>query len=1061
MMKKFNAKWHVNFKYLLLSLCLALNPPLLKASPIWVSSINGGTFNIDSPAGITVDYSSEDPLQQSIFVSDSTGQKIIKFNGIGQNPGQFNNVLNAPLNSPRGLAIGVENDLNYLWIASRFEETTPGLFGKIRILKSDGSDSLRLPDDLFYPPNPGAPVTFNRPYSVAIDTYRQRAYVLDSNNGKVQSFIATGAVGTINPNFIAGLSVPQGITVKPLAAQPTGEIFIADSGNNLIKKYNTNGDLSPIIIGAVGVGNGQFQSPTGVAVVDETNSPIWVVDNAADNANYQLNRLQVFDKDGNFLSKVDNINAPTAVSVNPKTGIVAVAEFQDQIKMFFDPRAWVLSGKSILPQLPLNLAGGELELAPGALINRRLVVTASASGDNISIPAGTNNGLLTLENATLKLTGTGSATEDNRLEADTVKLNIGGNLVLNGGKFKIDNWTFNGGTLKISKDATIPASVSPNPNVVKLSPQGGTIDVDNGRTLTVNRSFISEPLNGTYTLIKKGGGDLALSTLTPSIDGTLSIEAGSFTNFSSALTFGSSSHLTISAGAQFRNISGRTTAISNGAEINNNGAIYNDGAWVLYGTLTNSGTFSNNSPGSLPNSTGNFKFKGGTFDTYSNATVNWNMSLDNGNGTIITRGGRTFIITQPITGNGNLTISGPGTTVLNGSNSYNGSTSITSQATVKFTANSPFGLGNVSIQDGSTLQWGSAVTLPNNFTFFATIPTLNTSTYNGGISGKLSGGIGFIKKGSGSLTLSGNNDYDDSTTIEEGTLIAAHNNALGTASVYMKNGTVFQSGLNGLVLQNANNFILDSGSVATSGTVTINTANNFTTLSGTISQNNGPMKLIVQGGRTLTLGSQASHSGGTDVQGGTTLIAGLANLFTSANHNLSLLDANSIFDMSAGNQTLGNINGVTGTFIELGNKTLTFGTSNDSNIASGIDGVGGKIVKQGTGTWSVSGNNSYSGGTTINAGTVKVNHNNAFGSGNVTMKDGTTFVSEKTLNLSNKFTLEGNPIQGVTFDTKTFSTFLSGVIDGMNKLIIKGSGTLTMLAQNLFTGGLNFMTLHD
>ena len=77
----------------------------------------------------------------------------------------------------------------------------------------------------------------------------------------------------------------------------------------------------------------------------------------------------------------------------------------------------------------------------------------------------------------------------------------------------------------------------------------------------------------------------------------------------------------------------------------------------------------------------------------------------------------------------------------------------------------------------------------------------------------------------------------------------------------------------------------------------------------------------------------------------------------------------------------------------LGSKALTVGGNNLSTAVSGIiaDGgfnSGGSLVKVGTGTLTLSGANTYTGGTTLNAGTIIVNNAQALGLGNVTVNGG-------------------------------------------------------------------------
>lgn len=96
-----------------------------------------------------------------------------------------------------------------------------------------------------------------------------------------------------------------------------------------------------------------------------------------------------------------------------------------------------------------------------------------------------------------------------------------------------------------------------------------------------------------------------------------------------------------------------------------------------------------------------------------------------------------------------------------------------------------------------------------------------------------------------------------------------------------------------------------------------------------------------------------------------------------------------------------------------------------------IDGTG-MLVKQGTGTLSLTGDNSYSGGTILKKGTLEAESQTAFGSGDVYVTDGTLLVnSSGALTVSGNLTLAGGQLK-ISMDDDTSQIETSDVfyIDG-------------------------------
>jgi DNA-binding beta-propeller fold protein YncE len=106
---------------------------------------------------------------------------------------------------------------------------------------------------------------------------------------------------------IGGYGAAQGQFIKPagLAVDQEGNLYVADSGNHRVQKFDLDG-LFLAEVGGAGSGNGQFNEPWGVAVDAQGN--VYV----ADTWNH---RIQKFDKDLKYVTQWGN---PASDLKNPK-----------------------------------------------------------------------------------------------------------------------------------------------------------------------------------------------------------------------------------------------------------------------------------------------------------------------------------------------------------------------------------------------------------------------------------------------------------------------------------------------------------------------------------------------------------------------------------------------------------------------------------------------------------------------------------------------------------------------------------------------------------------------
>jgi outer membrane autotransporter protein len=156
--------------------------------------------------------------------------------------------------------------------------------------------------------------------------------------------------------------------------------------------------------------------------------------------------------------------------------------------------------------------------------------------------------------------------------------------------------------------------------------------------------------------------------------------------------------------------------------------------------------------------------------------------------------------------------------------------------------------------------------------------------------------------------------------------------------------------------------------------------------------------------------------------------------------------------------TAGSIEGA-GTYF-LGSKALTVGLNNLSTTVSGtisdggfFGGTGGSLIKVGAGTLTLTGANTYSGGTSLNGGVLAVNNVGNLGTGGLSFNGGAleALVAGSGITWTKGITLNAGGGRFLS-DAGTASN-LTGVIGGVSALTKDGAGELTLTANNTYTGG--------
>lgn len=362
--------------------------------------------------------------------------------------------------------------------------------------------------------------------------------------------------------------------------------------------------------------------------------------------------------------------------------------------------------------------------------------------------------------------------------------------------------------------------------------------------------------------------------------------------------------------------------------------------------------------------------------------------------------------------------------------------------------------GSVSLGQGGSANTFTAVSgsvfTPGNGTVTTDLTVADTPGLRYAPPGKVDGGAG----GSNTLVLqnvlpsagTGIGTSGAVTTVYGDTYLNFQNVRINSGTWNLDGASLVSTGsgnieLNGGLANLANIGVFGPNQInARGGSISANSAG--LTFGNTILL--GPGGLTTTGANSFSLSGLLSGAGGLNVTGtGTVSLRGISNY--------------------TGGTTIGGFASLSGDANSLqggivNNGLLTFSQSSNGAYAGAISGTG-SLRKEGAGTLTLSGQNTYTGGTTISAGTLAVGATGSLATGVMTLLPATTLdlsnAGNQTLSTlagtgsvvlnANTLTLDG-PLNGI-------NGVFGGVISGAGALVKAGTGTQTLTGANTFTGG--------
>ncbi|MGA2030663.1 MAG: autotransporter-associated beta strand repeat-containing protein [Thermoguttaceae bacterium] len=758
------------------------------------------------------------------------------------------------------------------------------------------------------------------------------------------------------------------------------------------------------------------------------------------------------------------------------------------------PGMLILTGNNTFSG-PTTVSGGTLQ-GSAAILPTSIMV---AGGANVTFNE-TGSTPVTWTNS---LTGPGSFTKAGN-----------GTLTISGSNFAYTGATaINGGILVLGSTATLPTSaITVGPNGT-FNPQGvrslglaplsvsGTLDLVTGGAaslttsgaVSLNAATLNFALSGGTALtggaitvngantVNVSGSYLAGTTYTLIAGSSLTMNGGSFVLGSTQLGFASLTPVLTPTAYEVQVIGSLTplTPYWSGAV---NTTTWNDATRAPTSNWCTDATGTTDAE-QIPGAVSNVHFSG----------------LNNSAGVTTTLGADTIITSLNIdSGAGNPTISGSNTLTT--------------------------GTGGVNValgSGGATLSTNLALGAPQTWTNNEASPALlavsgnvanggNTLTLAGSgnttISGAITAGSGglIVNSAGGTATLSNTNSYSGGTSVSAGTLIISTDLNLGAVPLAVQAANIY---LNGGVLQfNAGTPSNGALTIATNRGITLGPAGatinvNFLNTN----QNNGQETAVCyagviagSGGLTVTGSAgagQANQSvvglkGNSTYTGGTTVNNAVLEVYNNGGPYNNVLPVTTVLDLvnngmfnidaSTSVQTIAGLAGDSTGMVGTTNQGTNVGLTISSTGNYEFDGVIGaltvasktgnnvrvSLVKTGSGTETLTGNNTFSGGLSVLQGTLAVpTANNAAANGplgavaSVTLgsTNGTSGTLEYTgsgASASNMpFVLATGSTGGFQIDSPTGNLTLSGLISGSASVAKTGSGALTLGGPNTYSGG--------
>jgi sugar lactone lactonase YvrE len=299
------------------------------------------------PAGVALDSAG------NLFIADSSNARVRKVtpggvittaagNGTQGSGGDGGQATSAQLSSPVGVAVDTGGNLFIAdYVNQRVRKVTPA--GVISTIAGNGTAGFSGDG------GPASSAQLNGPWGVAVDS-AGNLFIADLVNHCIRKVTAGGVISTVAGTGKMGFSGDGALATSAqlnypagVAVDASGNLFIADSGNNRVRKVTPGGVISTVagngLAGFSGDGrqatSAQIYSPTNLAfdaagnllISDHNNNRIRMVTPAGVISTIAGNGIPGFSGDGSPATSAQ-LNFPMGLAVDA-TGDVLLADYDN------------------------------------------------------------------------------------------------------------------------------------------------------------------------------------------------------------------------------------------------------------------------------------------------------------------------------------------------------------------------------------------------------------------------------------------------------------------------------------------------------------------------------------------------------------------------------------------------------------------------------------------------------------------------------------------------------------------------------------------------------------